>query len=297
MAELIRGLSHNGAVVFCGVDSTDIVRTAEQLHKTSATCSAALGRLLTGASLMGAMLKDTRDKVTLRVSGGGPAGVAIACTDGTGNVKGCIDHPLVELPPRADGHLDVGGALGCDGVLTVIRDNTLQKEPTVGQVPLVSGEVAEDLTSYYAYSEQIPTVCALGVLVDKDLSILCAGGYLVQLLPGAAEADIARLEQNIAGIPSVTEMMQAGQTPQQIMERVLAGFEPEVLDRRTVAYRCDCSEERTREMLMSLGRKELEKMRDEDPSCEVVCHFCHAKYTYDLNDLLAQLDAEAQPAE
>ncbi len=139
---------------------------------------------------MGSMLKDDRDTITLRVSGNGPAGVVIACTDGTGNVKGCIDHPLVELPAKANGHLDVGGAVGKDGVLTVIRDNRLQKEPTVGQVPLVSGEIAEDLTSYYAYSEQVPTVCALGVLVDKDLSISCAGGYLLQLLPGATDAEI-----------------------------------------------------------------------------------------------------------
>ena len=187
MSNLIRGISENGGVVFCGVDSTEIVRTAEKLHTTSATCSAALGRLLTGVSLMGAMLKDDGDSITLRVSGGGPAGVIIACTDAHGNVKGCIDNPLVELPPKADGHLDVGGAVGKDGVLTVIRDNKLQKEPTVGQVPLVSGEIAEDITSYYAYSEQIPTVCALGVLVDKDLSIACAGGYLLQLLPSGAE--------------------------------------------------------------------------------------------------------------
>lgn len=175
MSNLIRGISENGGVVFCGVDSTEIVRTAEKLHTTSATCSAALGRLLTGVSLMGAMLKDDGDSITLRVSGGGPAGVVIACTDAHGNVKGCIDHPLVELPAKENGHLDVGGAVGKDGVLTVIRDNKLQKEPTVGQVPLVSGEIAEDITSYYAYSEQIPTVCALGVLVDKDLSIACAG--------------------------------------------------------------------------------------------------------------------------
>lgn len=160
MSNLIRGISENGGVVFCGVDSTEIVRTAEKLHTTSATCSAALGRLLTGVSLMGAMLKDDGDSITLRVSGGGPAGVVIACTDAHGNVKGCIDHPLVELPAKENGHLDVGGAVGKDGVLTVIRDNKLQKEPTVGQVPLVSGEIAEDITSYYAYSEQIPTVCA-----------------------------------------------------------------------------------------------------------------------------------------
>lgn len=294
MSKLIRGLSKNGVVVFCGVDSTEIVRRAEQLHKTSATCSAALGRLLTGAAMMGSMQKDDRDTVTLRLSGGGPAGLVIACSDGKGNVKGCIDHPLVDLPPRADGHLDVGGAVGRDGVLTVIRDNRLQKEPTVGQVPLVSGEVAEDLTSYYAYSEQIPTVCALGVLVDTDLSILCAGGYLVQLLPGASEADIVQLEQNIAAMPPVTELLHSGKDVEEIMKMALAGFEPELVDTRDVSYQCDCSLERTRQMLLSLGRRELEKLRDEDPNCEVVCHFCHSKYTFDLNELLKQCEEEEQ---
>lgn len=293
MANLIRGLSENGGVVFCGVDSTRIVRKAEKLHTTSATCSAALGRLLTGAALMGSMLKDDRDQITLRVSGGGPAGVVIACTDGTGNVKGCIDHPLVELPAKPNGHLDVGGAVGKDGVLTVIRDNRLQKEPTVGQVPLVSGEIAEDLTAYYAYSEQVPTVMALGVLVDKDLSILCAGGFMVQLLPGATDAEIDQLEKNIAAMPSVTTLLHEGKTPEDMMQLALAGFAPNVLDEREVHYQCDCSAERTKEMLFSLGRKELVRMRDEDPACEVVCHFCHSKYQYDLNDLLAEYDAQA----
>lgn len=293
MANLIRGLSENGGVVFCGVDSTRIVRKAEKLHTTSATCSAALGRLLTGAALMGSMLKDDRDQITLRVSGGGPAGVLIACTDGTGNVKGCIDNPLVELPAKPNGHLDVGGAVGKDGVLTVIRDNRLQKEPTVGQVPLVSGEIAEDLTAYYAYSEQVPTVMALGVLVDKDLSILCAGGFMVQLLPGATDAEIDQLEKNIAAMPSVTTLLHEGKTPEDMMQLALAGFDPNVLDERDVHYQCDCSAERTKEMLFSLGRKELVRMRDEDPACEVVCHFCHSKYQYDLNDLLAEYDAQA----
>ena len=265
MANLIRGLSENGGVVFCGVDSTDIVRRAEQLHTTSATCSAALGRLLTGASLMGAMLKDDRDQITLRVSGGGPAGVVIACTDGTGNVKGCIDNPLVELPPKANGHLDVGGAVGTDGVLTVIRDNKLQKEPTIGQVPLVSGEIAEDITSYYAVSEQIPTVCALGVLVDKDLTILCAGGYLLQLLPGATDEEITRLEQNIAAMPSVTEMLRAGKTPKDMMELAMAGFDPEVLDQRQVEYRCDCSTQRTKETQTPPGRTPQNKIKSKAP--------------------------------
>ena len=298
MSNLIRGISENGGVVFCGVDSTEIVRTAEKLHTTSATCSAALGRLLTGVSLMGAMLKDDGDSITLRVSGGGPAGVVIACTDAHGNVKGCIDHPLVELPAKENGHLDVGGAVGKDGVLTVIRDNKLQKEPTVGQVPLVSGEIAEDITSYYAYSEQIPTVCALGVLVDTDLTIACAGGYLIQLLPGATDAEITQLEQNIAAMPSVTELLRAGKTPEDMMELTLKGFNPNVLDEREVAYQCDCSHERTEEMLLSLGKKELEKLRDEDPHCEVVCHFCHTKYQFDLNKLVKKaVDKQSAPAE
>ena len=239
MGKLIRGLSENGGIVFCGVDSTDVVCKAEQLHTTSATCSAALGRLLTGASLMGSMLKDDRDTITLRVSGNGPAGVVIACTDGTGNVKGCIDHPLVEL---------------------------------------------------------VPTVCALGVLVDKDLSISCAGGYLLQLLPGATDAEITQLEQNIAAMPSVTEMLHAGKTPEDMMNLAMAGFNPSVLDEREVRYQCDCSRERTEQMLLSLGRKELEKLRDEDPHCEVVCHFCHTKYEFDLNKLVKKAVEKAAPA-
>ena len=290
---MLRGISENGGIVFYGFDSTEIVRELERLHKTSSVTTAALGRLLTGASLMGSMLKDDRDQITLRVSGGGPAGVVIACTDGTGNVKGCIDHPLVELPAKPNGHLDVGGAVGKDGVLTVIRDNRLQKEPTVGQVPLVSGEIAEDLTAYYAYSEQVPTVMALGVLVDKDLSILCAGGFMVQLLPGATDAEIDQLEKNIAAMPSVTTLLHEGKTPEDMMQLALAGFDPNVLDERDVHYQCDCSAERTKEMLFSLGRKELVRMRDEDPACEVVCHFCHSKYQYDLNDLIAEYDAQA----
>ena len=214
MSNLIRGISENGGVVFCGVDSTEIVRTAEKLHTTSATCSAALGRLLTGVSLMGAMLKDDGDSITLRVSGGGPAGVVIACTDAHGNVKGCIDHPLVELPAKENGHLDVGGAVGKDGVTGPSSGTTSSRRSRrSGQVPLVSGEIARGTSpADYAYSEQIPTVCALGVLVDKDLSIACAGGYLLQLLPGATDAEITRLEQNIAAMPSVTEMLRAGKT-------------------------------------------------------------------------------------
>ena len=294
MANLIRGLSENGGVVFCGVDSTELVRRAEQLHTTSATCSAALGRLLTGASLMGSMLKDDGDKVTLRVQGGGPAGVLIACTDGTGNVKGCIDHPLVELPAKENGHLDVGGAVGKDGVLTVIRDNKLQKEPTVGQVPLVSGEIAEDITTYFAISEQVPTVCALGVLVDKDLSVRCAGGFVVQLLPGATEEEIEHLEKNIKAMPSVTTMLEEGKSVRDMLELALAGFAPDILDSYHVTYKCDCGLERVEKMIRSLGKKEVERMRDEDPVAEVNCQFCNKNYKVDLNELLKNWPSTAE---
>jgi molecular chaperone Hsp33 len=289
---MIRGLSENGGAIFCGVDSTEIARTSEQLHHTSATCSAALGRLLTAASLMGMMLKEKNDSLTLRVEGGGPAGTVIAAADGLGIVKGCITHPLVELPPRADGHLDVGGAVGHNGVLTVLRDNQGMKEPTIGQIPLVSGEIAEDITQYYAVSEQIPTVCALGVLVDTDLTVKYAGGYLLQLLPGATDEEITRLEKNVAAMPSVTQLLAAGKTPEDMMHLVLDGFAPNILDEHNVAYRCDCSRARTEQMLLSLGQKELEKMRDEDPTCEAVCHFCNKKYTFDLNRLLEKKAAQ-----
>lgn len=285
---MIRGLSANGGVIFCGVDSTAIVQESEKLHHTSATCSAALGRLLTAASMMGMMMKNTDDSLTLRIQGGGAAGTLIAVSDGLGIVRGCITNPQADLPPRADGHLDVGGIVGVDGVLTVIRDNPEMKEPYIGQIPLSSGEIAEDVTSYFAVSEQVPTVCALGVLVDTDLTVRCAGGYLVQLLPGATEAEISRLESNIKAMPSVTHLLEQGKTPEDMMQLALAGFEPNILDEHAVCYRCNCSRERTERMLFSLGRRELEKMRDEKEDCEVVCHFCNRKYHFDLNTLLQQ---------
>lgn len=286
--DLIRGISRNGGVIFCGVDSTDLVRRMERIHKTSAVTSAALGRLLTAASMMGVMLKSERDSVTLRVDGNGPAGLVMAVADGKGCVKGYIQNPLVELPLRADGKLDVGGAVGRNGMLSVVRDLGL-KEPYVGQVPLVSGELAEDITSYYAVSEQIPTVCALGVLVAPNLTIACAGGFLVQLLPGATEDEIARLEQNIAAMPSVTQMLSEQQAPRQMMELALAGFEPELLDSCRVEYRCDCSLARVERALISLGRQELERLAQEEPVVEVACQFCDKKYHVPVQKLLASL--------
>ena len=283
---LLRGISENGGVVFYGVDSTDIVREMERLHKTSAVTTAALGRLLTAAAMMGAMLKGGRDTVTLQVNGGGPAGRLLAVADGSGHVKGYVQHPVVELPPRADGHLDVGGAVGKDGTLDVIRDLGL-REPYIGQVPLVSGEIAEDVTRYFAISEQTPTVCALGVLVNADLSVQCAGGFIVQLLPGATEEEITQLEKNIAAMPAVTALLAQGKSVRDMLDMALDGFAPDVLDTSAAVYRCDCSEERVQRMLRSPGRKEVERLRDEDPRAEVDCQFCDKVYHVDLNELLA----------
>lgn len=282
---MLRGISENGGIVFYGVDSTEIVREMERLHKTSAVTTAALGRLLTAASMMGIMLKSTRDSVTIQVRGGGPAGRLLAVSDGTGNVKGYVENPVVELPPREDGHLDVGNAVGRDGTLDVIRDLGM-REPYIGQVPLTSGEIAEDITSYFAISEQVPTVCALGVLVDTDLSVRCAGGFIVQLLPGATEQEIDLLEQNIKAMPSVTAMLEQGKTVRDMLDMALQGFQPDILDSYHVTYRCDCSRERVEGMLRSLGRKEVEKLRDEDPIAEVNCQFCDKIYKVDLNELL-----------
>lgn len=282
---LLRGISENGGIVFYGVDSTDIVREMERVHKTSAVTTAALGRLLTAAAMMGAMLKSRTDSMTLQIKGGGPAGRLMAVVDGDGHLKGYVQNPVVELPPREDGHLDVGGAVGHDGTLDVIRDLGL-REPYIGQVPLVSGEIAEDVTRYFAISEQTPTVCALGVLVNEDLSVRCAGGFIVQLLPGALESEIVQLEKNIAAMPSVTSMMEQGKTVKDMLDMALDTFAPEVLDTSFVEYRCDCSEERVHRMLKSLGKKEVENLRDEDPVAEVHCQFCDKTYRVDLNEML-----------
>lgn len=282
---LLRGISENGGVLFYGIDSTELVRRMEQLHQTSAVTTAALGRLLTGAAMMGQMLKSDDNSVTLQIRGGGPAGRLLAVSDGAGHVKGYVENPVVELPPRADGHLNVGAAVGKDGTLDVIRDLGM-REPYIGQVPLVSGEIAEDITSYFAVSEQTPTVCALGVLVNPDLSVQCAGGFMVQLLPGASEAEISRLERNIAAMPGVTAMLSEGKTIPDILNMALDGFAPELLDATIVDYTCDCSLERVERTIRSLGRTEVEKLRDEDPVAEVNCQFCGRQYRVNLNDLL-----------
>lgn len=288
MGRLIRAISENGGVVFFAVDSTDIAQRAEQIHHTSAVTSAALGRLLTAGALMSCLLKSDRDTLTLRVQGGGPTGLLLAVANGAGQVKGDVQNPVVELPLRRDGKLDVGGAVGRNGMLTVIKDLGL-KEPYVGQTPLVSGEIAEDITQYYAVSEQIPTVCALGVLVDRDLTVKTAGGYLLQLLPGATEEEISRLEDNLSRLQSVTSMLEQGMRLEDIMALAMDGFSPNVLDESRPVYACDCTRQRVERALISLGETELAQMAKEEKMVEVGCHFCGKTYQVAPAELLASI--------
>lgn len=283
MNKLVRCISRDGALVVMAADTTDMVERSQQIHKTSAVTSAALGRLLTASSLMGSMLKGESESITLRVNGGGPAGTVMAVSDSSGNARGYVQNPVVEIPLNSKGKLDVSGAVGVDGSLTVIKDLNL-KEPYVGQIPLVSGEIAEDITSYYAISEQIPSVCALGVLVNPNLSIRAAGGFIIQLLPTATDETIDAVERCIKDIPSVTEMLCDGLSPEDICKRVLGEFELDVLDTSEPEYKCNCSRERVEAALISTGAQSLEELSKEE-STEVCCQFCDKKYNFSGEDI------------
>ncbi len=283
MAHLVRCLSDDGCVLVVAADTTDISESARLIHNTSKVCTAALGRALTGASFMGIMLKGADSSVTLRFNGGGPSGSVIAVSDCDGNVRGYVMNPDVNLPLNAKGKLDVGGAVGTEGFLTVIKDIGM-KEPFVGQIPLVSGEIAEDITSYYAISEQIPSVCALGVLVNPDLSVAVSGGFLIQLLPTADDTIIEKVERGLKGLPSVTTMLADGLTPEEICKKVLPEFNVDVLDTSECEYRCNCSRQRVEQALISVGKAELEDMI-KDNGTEVKCHFCPAVYNFTADDI------------
>lgn len=283
MGKSVRCISKDGTLTVTAIDSTDIVEKMRQIHQTSPVTSAALGRLMTAASMMGAALKSDDCSVTLRIRGGGPAGTVMAVSDWHGNVRGYVQDPTVELPLNNKGKLDVSGAVGTDGELTVIKDIGM-KEPYVGQVPIVSGEIAEDITSYFFTSEQIPTVCALGVLVDRDRSIKAAGGFLIQLLPTALDDTITSVERCIKDIEPVTTMLSGGKTPEEICRHVLSEFEIEVLDESEPEYRCTCSRQRVENALIGTGIVSLEEMAQDD-NTEVCCQFCNKKYNFTSDDI------------
>lgn len=283
MGRIVRTISADASVVCSAIDGKDIVGEIERIHKTSAVVTAALGRLALGASLMGFGLKGEKDSITLRINGGGPAGTLIAVSDSFGNVKAYVQNPVVEIPLNELGKLDVRGAVGTDGVLSVVKDLGL-KEPYVGQVPIVSGEIAEDITNYLATSEQVPSVCALGVLVNPDLTVCQAGGFLIEVLPFANDEVIDIIENNIKSMQSVTEMLNEGMTCEEIALKALDGLNPNVLDDFKVEYRCDCSRERVKTALASLGEKELSEMA-ENENTEVLCHFCGKAYNFSKQEI------------
>ena len=286
--QIIRVLAKNAPVKASVITARDMVERARQIHRTLPVATAALGRTLMAASMMGNQLKEDNGSVTLRIKGDGPLGGITAVADSAGNARGYVVNPAVDLPLKGPAKLDVGSAVGRDGSLTVIKDLNL-KEPYVGTVPLVSGEIAEDITSYFAESEQIPTACALGVLVDVDQSVLCAGGYLIQLLPGADDAAISAIERGIQRVGPATEALRGGLDARGLLEQVLSEFELEFLSAEPVEYRCYCSRERVTRALISMGREELETLLREQGKAELTCQFCDKVYHYTREELEALL--------
>lgn len=293
MNKLVRMISEDGTLYCLALDSTEMVKEMQNIHKTSKVCSAALGRLITAGAMMGVLLKGNNDTLTLKINGGGPASPVVAVANSKGQVKGYIGDRTVALPLNSKGKLDVSGAVGKNGFLTVIKDLGM-KEPYCAQTPIISGEIAEDITAYYATSEQTPTVCALGVLVDPETEeVLLAGGFLIQLLPTADEDTISLVEKGLQGIKPVTTMLADGLSPEQICQTVLPEFDMHLLDTENVEYKCDCSEERVTAALIGAGEDGLREMA-EDENTEVVCHFCNKKYVFSREDILDLLNTASK---
>ena len=268
--------------------SRGLTERARQIHKTLPVATAALGRTLAAASMMGNALKSEGASLTLQFKGGGPLGTVLAVSDNQGNVRGYVTDPHVDLPLRSDGKLDVGAAVGHEGTLTVIKDLHM-KEPYVGTIDLLGGEIAEDIAGYFVESEQIPTACALGVLVDRDQSVKAAGGYLIQLMPGAAEDTIAKVEGGIMAAGPVSAILDRDDDPEKLLREVMSDFGLKILETCPVEYKCYCSRERVERALISLGRQELEQMLAEQGGCQLTCQFCDAVYDFTADDLRALL--------
>lgn len=281
---LIKGIDELGRIRVYVASSTNMVESARVTHNTSPTASAALGRTLTAGVMMGAMMKNDRDLLTLKISGGGPAGNIYVVARNNGIIKGNIDNPMADVPSRADGKLDVGALVGNNGSITTIMDLGL-KEPYVGQSNIISGEIAEDIANFYALSEQQPSAVSLGVLIDKDISVKAAGGYIIQLLPGVSDEDIDKIENRLANIDPVSAMIDNGLTPEEIMDKILGDFNMQILEKLDLEYKCDCSRERIEQVIISLGRKEIEDIIEEDGKAEVVCHFCNTKHQFNESEL------------
>ena len=284
MDQLIRAIAKDAPVKAMAISARDMVERARAIHDCWPVASAALGRLLMAASMMGAAMKEEDASVTLRVKGGGPLGSLTAVSDSRGSVRGYVQNPAVDVPRKAKGKLDVGAAVGADGDLTVIRDLGL-KEPYIGSVQLVGGEIAEDIAAYFVESEQVPTACALGVLIAPDQTVQAAGGYLIQLLPGADDAVVSAVERGIARLGAVSARLDGGMDPLGLLREVLDGFELEVLETAPVEYRCYCTRERVSRALISLGRDELTSLIEDQGGAELTCQFCDKVYRFDREEL------------
>ena len=279
----------DGFVKVVAIRSTELVRRAAQIHGTTPNATAALGRTLTAASMMGNMQKVDNGSMTLQIRGGGPIGTITVVSDPIGNVRGCVTEARVPLVEKFPGKLDVGATVGTDGTLTVIRDLQM-KEPYIGSTPLISGEIGDDVTAYFAQSEQTPTACALGVLVDRDQSVKVAGGYLVQLLPGAPDEVIDAVEAGIKRAGAVTAMLEVGLTPEDILGQVMGALGVVFMETTEVAYKCYCSRERVEKALISLGEKELTEIVEENKAFPVECQFCDTVYTFTPKDIRTLLE-------
>ncbi len=291
--KLIRAISKDGLMKAAAVSTRGLTERARQIHRTLPVATAALGRVLAAASMMGNALKEDGASVTLQIKGGGPLGTLLAVSDNQGNVRGTVENPAVELPLREDGKLDVGAAVGNQGTLTVIRDLHM-KEPYVGSIGLLWGEIAEDVALYFVESEQIPAACGLGVLVDRDQSVLAAGGFLIQLLPGAPDEMVSRIEASLMAAGPVTNLLAANPDPEALLRRALDGFELDILERSPIEYRCDCSRERMERALISLGPDELRALIDEQGQAELTCRFCDNVQVFAREQLEALLDGMNQ---
>jgi len=281
---VIRAIDEKKTMRVFVATTTNTVNEATKIHSLSPVAAAALGRTLTAVSMMGQMMKGQKDTISMQLLGDGPIGNVFAISNSLGEVKGYVGNPLVDLPLKHDNKLDVGGAVGKNGRIVVIKDLGL-KDPYVGQANLVSGEVAEDLANYYLYSEQQPSAVNLGVLVDTDLSIKASGGYIVQLLPDVLEEDIDVLENNIRNAEPISSLIDKGYTPEDIIKEIFGDFKMEILEKSEVLYKCDCSRDKMEEALISLGKEELTKLIEEDGKAEVVCHFCNKKHQFSKEDL------------
>ena len=279
---IVRAAAANTQIRAFAAVTTELVEEARQRHGTSPVATAALGRLLTGGVMMGSMMKNPDDMLTLQIKCSGPIGGLTVTADSQGKVKGYVHNPDVILPTK-NGKLDVGGALG-QGVLTVIKDMGL-KEPYSGQTILQTGEIAEDLTYYFATSEQVPSSVGLGVLMEKNNTVRCAGGFIVQVMPFIEDEVLNRLEQNIQNIQSVTSMLDNGHTPEEMLSQVLEGLEPEITDTLPAKFYCSCSKERIEKAIISIGKKDIRSMIDDGEDIEVKCHFCNTSYKYTVDEL------------